>query len=289
MNRPLPLKIAKSLIQLGDGEILPASSAKHSFVTRLIDEDIIISKGKHRRTLQVYDKNELSNFVENQLQISDLENYVTILEQEDVNRFDLIKTTKDSKTKQVRAFKGFLVNSYTSINAVLNGEKININPAKGSYIFISDFEAFIPDSNVTIVGVENAENFNHIESQKYLFQNITPLFISRYPQNQNKDVIQWLKSIPNNYLHFGDFDIAGIGIYLNEYKKHLGKRAKFYIPENIENSLNEFGNRERYDIQRTNFIPESMQEEGLKKLYELIQKEKKGLDQEYYINENANA
>lgn len=288
MNRPLPLKIAKILIQLGDGEILPASSAKHSFVTRLIDEDIIISKGKHRRTLQVYDKNELSNFVENQLQISDLENYVTILEQEDVNRFDLIKTTKDSKTKQVRTFKGFLVNSYTSINAVLNGKSININPTKGSFVFISDFEDFIPDSNVTIVGVENAENFNHIESQKYLFQNIIPLFISRYPQNQNKDVIQWLKSIHNNYLHFGDFDISGIGIYLNEYKKHLGKRAKFFIPSNIEEPLKKSGNRERYDIQRINFKPESIQEEELKKLYKLIQKEKKGLDQEYYIKVNAN-
>lgn len=289
MKRPLPLKIAKLLIRLVNGKILPASSVKHPFVTLLVDEGIIISKGKHRRTLQVYDKNELSNFIENQLQISDLEKYVAILEQEDINRFDLIKTTKDSKTKQVRTFKGFLINSYTATDAILNGESININPAKGSFIFISDFEAFIPSTKVTIVGVENAENFNHIEKQKYLFENISPLFISRYPQNQNKDVIQWLKNIPNNYLHFGDFDISGIGIYLNEYKKHLGKRAKFFVPGNIEETLKESGNRERYDIQKINFKPESIQEEDLKKLYKLIQKEKKGLDQEYFIKVNDNA
>lgn len=288
MKRPLPLKIAKVLIQLANGDILPASSAKHSFVTILIDEGIIISKGKHRRTIQLIDKNELSIFIENQLQISDLEKYITILEEENVNRFDLIKTTKDSKTKQVRTFKGFLINSYTSVEAMLNGKNIKIKPIKGSFVFISDFETFIPSPEVIIIGVENAENFTHIESQKHLFENITTLFISRYPQNQNKDVIQWLKNIPNNYLHFGDFDISGIGIYLNEYKKHLGKRAKFFIPRDIEKSLKESGNRERYNVQRINFKSEAIQEEGLMKLFQLIQKEKKGLDQEYFINENIN-
>lgn len=287
MKRPLPIRIAKSLIQLVDGEVLPASSVKHSFITRLIDEGIIISKGKHRRSLYLYDKNELSNFIENQLQISSLESYVAILEQEDINRSDLIKTTKSSKTKRVRTFKGFLINSYTSIDATLNGKSIDINPAKGSFVFISDFETFIPSTEVTIVGVENAENFNLIEEQRYLFKNITPLFISRYPQNQNRDVIQWLKSIPNNYLHFGDFDMSGIGIYLNEYKKHLGERAEFFVPSNIEEALKECGNRERYDIQKVNFKPESIQEEELKKLYELIHKERRGLDQEYYIESDT--
>jgi hypothetical protein len=32
----------------------------------------------------------------------------------------------------------------------------------------------------------------------------------------------------------GDFDISGIGIYLNEYKKHLFSKAKFFIPKGIE-------------------------------------------------------
>lgn len=285
MKRPLTLKIAKLLIRLMNGESVSASSARHSFVTSLIEEGIIISKGKHRKTLQLYDKNELINFIENQLQISDLENYITVIEREDVNRSDLIKTTKDSKTKQVRVFKGFLVNSYMPIEAILNGRNVVINPTKGSFVFISDFESFIPSNTTTIVGVENAENFNYIENQKYLFQNITPLFISRYPQNQNKDVIKWLKNIKNNYLHFGDFDISGIGIYLNEYKKHLKERANFLVPSDIEKALKEGGNRERYNIQKVNFEPESIQEVKLLELYKLIQKEKKGLDQEYFIGE----
>ena len=132
--------------------------------------------------------------------------------------------------------------------------------------------------------MENPRNFRHIQEQQYLFKNITPLFISRYPQNQNKDFIKWLKSIPNNYLHFGDFDISGIGIYLNEYKKHLSERALFFIPQNIENSIRENGNRERYNIQKVNFKTNQIKEKPLLSLIELINTEQKGLDQEFYIN-----
>lgn len=97
-----------------------------------------------------------------------------------------------------------------------------------------------------------------------------------------------MKSIPNNYLHFGDFDIAGIGIYLNEYKKHLHGKASFFIPENIKSDLKTNGNRERFDSQKINFNLNKLQETKLLDLIKLIQIEKKGLDQEYYI-QNANS
>ena len=116
-----------------------------------------------------------------------------------------------------------------------------------------------------------------------MFKNIKPLFISRYPQNQNKDFIKWLQSISNNYLHFGDFDIAGIGIYLNEYKTHLSKKAKFLIPENIGNAIKENGNRDRFDNQKVNFNITEINEKQLLNLIEVINTEKKGLDQEFYI------
>ena len=122
---------------------------------------------------------------------------------------------------------------------------------------------------------------------KYLFEDINPLFVSRYPQNQNKDFIKWMNSIPNSYLHFGDFDIAGIGIYLNEYKKHLSGKSIFFIPENIKSALRKNGNRERFDNQKINFRIDSIQESKVLDLIELIKKEKKGLDQEYYIETDS--
>jgi hypothetical protein len=111
------------------------------------------------------------------------------------------------------------------------------------------------------------------------------LFISRYPQNQSKDLIKWLQTIPNNYLHFGDFDFAGIGIYLNEFKKHLANKATFFIPDNIDGLIKEFGNKKRYDEQKINFNTKPISETKLLKLIETIHLRRKGLDQEILINQ----
>lgn len=205
------------------------------------------------------------------------------LENVSSSRADFVKITTDSKNSKERAFKGFLVNSYNPIKAKLNNQTITVNPTFGSFIFIYDYETFKIPKDITIVGVENAKNFRHIHEQKYLFSDINPLFISRYPQNQSKDFIKWMTSIPNDYLHFGDFDISGIGIYLNEYKKHLSQKSTFFIPKNIKNVLRENGNRERFNKQKSNFKIVDIQEPEIIALLELIKSERKGLDQEYYI------
>jgi len=279
----LSLKIAKVLVRLINGQIVTASSAKSSLIDDLISENILWQKGKHHKTFQLRDEKQLAIYLSNQLQIKDLNLYISALENKSTSRSDFVKIATDSKKSRERVFKGFLVNCYNPIKAELNNHKFTINPIAGSFIFIYDFESFNLNKDITIVGVENSKNFRHIKEQEYLFKNIKPLFISRYPQNQNKDFIKWLQSIPNNYLHFGDFDIAGIGIYLNEYKTHLSEKAKFLIPENIENAIKENGNRDRFDNQKMNFNINEIEEKQLMNLIEVINAEKKGLDQEFYI------
>ncbi len=280
----LTLKIAKVLVRLINGESIPASSARGKLIDDLVLENIIFRKGKHRKSLELLSENDLHLYLANQLQINDLYNYISALENENSSRADFVKITSDSKNSKERAFKGFLVNCYNPIIAELKNQTVTINPAMGSFIFIYDYETFKIPKDVTVIGVENAKNFSQIQEQKYLFEGINPLFISRYPQNQNKDFIKWIKSIPNNYLHFGDFDIAGIGIYLNEYKKYLLQKATFFIPENIKSVLIENGNRERFNKQKPNFKIANIQESKILDLIEMINIEKKGLDQEYYID-----
>ena len=131
--------------------------------------------------------------------------------------------------------------------------------------------------------MENPENFRYIDKQKYLFEEIKPLFVSRYPQSQSKDMIKWLLNIPNNYLHFGDFDFAGINIYLNEYKKYLGDKATYFIPENIERLMSQYGNIELFYSQTINSTLSNSNENGLLSLIKLINKTHKGLEQEILI------
>lgn len=163
-------------------------------------------------------------------------------------------------------------------------ENILINGSifKGNLHFHIRYENFIPADDATVVGIENSESFRYVEKQKHLFPDIKPLFVCRYPSSG--DLIKWLKSIDNEYIHFGDFDFAGIGIYLNEYKRYLNDKSRFYIPHNIEAMLESYGNKDRYDQQRINFNVKEISDENLLQLISLLHKYKKGLDQEVLMN-----
>ena len=279
----IPVQIAQKILQLSKGDALNSSVARHAVMDELIAERIVERTGRIQKKLQLVNRNALLLFLQNKYGINDLEKYVEISLKNNVQRSDLVEVSSYSKLKNIRTFKGFLINSYIPINAILNGNEITLNFTEGIFQFIYDFENFIPNENVTIIGIENAENFRWIAKQKYLFKDIEPLFVSRYPQSQSKDLVKWLQSIPNNYLHFGDFDFAGIGIYVNEFKKHLLDKATFFIPENIEKLVVKHGNKTNYDRQKINFKIENISEEKLIKLVKNLHQYKCGLEQEIFI------
>lgn len=207
-------------------------------------------------------------------------NYIEVFKKENLSRGEAIEVSSTSKLKSIRTFKGFLVNCFQPVECILNTRPITIQPQEGTFIFIYDYSNFIPSAYTTIVGIENPENFRHIQKQRKLFESIQPLFVSRYPQS--KDLIKWLQAIPNNYLHFGDFDFAGLNIYFNEYKKHLKEKAKFFLPPHIEKLLSTRGNRDNYNNQTILFNKNEVEEENIIALLRLIEKYKKGLEQEIY-------
>jgi len=105
------------------------------------------------------------------------------------------------------------------------------------------------------------------------------LFAARYPVSG--DFPKWLATINNEYLHFGDFDLAGIHIFLGEIYNIAGKRASFLIPKDIEERLKN-GSSERYDRQQQ-YKDMKIEDENLNRLFLLIHKYRKGYDQEGYI------
>lgn len=131
-----------------------------------------------------------------------------------------------------------------------------------------------------VVGVENDENFCRIRSQKYLFGDNKVLFVSRYPQSA--DLREWLIKIPNRYIHFGDFDLAGICIYQSEFYKFLGDRADFLIPEDIEERLKS-RNAGLYDTQYLRYKNLNIIDSRLNGLVEMIHHYGRVYEQEGYI------
>lgn len=281
----LPINIAVKLQAMLNGEEISASSLKQPIILKMVEDGIIQSKfiSKTKRSYFIHDKENLKNYLSLDFGINDLSAYIEQINHPNLLRSDAIEIASNSKIKNIRTFKGFLINCYEPIEIKIQQKEITLQPNAGIFHFIYDYESLEIPTNITIVGIENAENFRHIHQQKYLFNHITPVFISRYPQNN--DAIKWLKSIPNNYLHFGDFDFEGINIFLHEYKNQLGKKAHFFIPDNIEQLIKTYGNAAIYNKQ-INKQPDILKIDNKKmiELINLIHKYKKGLEQEIFIN-----
>lgn len=199
-----------------------------------------------------------------------------------MTRAEQVGSFGDSKIYRTRSCPGFPVNSYEPVGALLGGDPLIIDPRPGTFLFISDWQSFQIPQDVVVVGVENMENFRMVRSQKYLFEYLCApvLFVSRYPQST--DLVSWLQSIPNRYVHFGDLDLAGISIFLTEFQCHLGSRASFFIPQDADSRLAR-GSQDRYDTQLARFGSLSAPDPRLGFLISLIHKHHRGYDQEGFI------
>lgn len=231
--------LIEKFIRLANGDTLPASNLNGDWFEQMQSDGILvaITQGS-RKKFRVADATIFRHYIASQYGIPDLEQAHELLLNEGASRSDQVTVTGDSKFRSHRTFTGFLVNSYQPIDSVLNGEPLTVFPPQGSCLFIADYQHFCVPEDVVIIGVENAENFRYISKQKYLFKDYKKvLFVSRYPQIQSKDLRQWLLSIPNIYIHFGDFDLAGINIFISEFYNYLGKRASFFIPPDIEQRI----------------------------------------------------
>jgi len=107
------------------------------------------------------------------------------------------------------------------------------------------------------------------------------LFLLRY---NNNSYIEWLQKIPNNYLHFGDFDLSAIAIYITEFKNKLkNKDCKFFMPENIEELIINSKNKKDYLKQLNDKRVKALnfkQHIEVNKLVVLIQANKRTVEQE---------
>ena len=282
------MKISKTLIntllQLMDGESVASSTLRKDFAETLLSEGLLtVQTHGSRRAFRAIDAIALKNFLQTHYEelrtVGDrnLDSYETRSEQ--------AAETGNSKLVMIRSCPGFPVNSYEPITCSLSGNDFVINPPDGSFVFIDTWQQFYIPEDVVVVGIENMENFRMIRHQRKLFESVLGdvplLFVSRYPQSQ--DLRNWLIGIPNKYVHFGDFDLAGIHIFLTEFYKYLGNRSEFLVPSDIEQRLAK-GSPVRYNKQYGKYCALRTDIQYLQLLIDLINKYHRGYDQEGYID-----
>lgn len=249
------MAINTSLQALLAGEQVAGSKISGRLLEELLAEGLlsVISHGS-RKSYRARDTEALKRFL-----LDKDERYRILEVNQNDSRASMAKDTGNSKLVSVRSCPGFPVNSYEPVECFLCGEPFTVNPQEGSFLFVSEWEKLTIPEDVVVIGIENMENFRMIRKQRAFFEEYLQthgfssrvLFVSRYPQST--DLRRWLSSIPNHYLHFGDFDLAGINIFLTEFQQYLGKKhSSFLIPDDIESRLKK-GSRKRYDEQYSRF------------------------------------
>ena len=268
------------------GEQVAGSKINNKLLEELLAEGLLLvnSRGS-RKSYRARDVNALKRYL-----IDKDENYrmleVDVLD----SRASMAAETGNSKLITIRSCPGFPINSYEPIECLLCGEPFLVNPQEGSFFFVSEWEKFTIPKDVVVIGIENMENFRMIRKQKAFFENYLQthglsnkvLFVSRYPQST--DLRKWLSTISNHYLHFGDFDLAGINIFLSDFQQFIGNdRSSYLIPDDIESKLKS-GSRKRYDEQLCHFNHLQSNNSELQRLINLIHNERKAYDQEGLIS-----
>lgn len=279
------MAISASIQALMAGEQVAGSKLNGNLLSELIAEGLllVIARGS-RKSYRARDIEALKRY------LIDKDESFRLLEANAADsRASMAAETGNSKLVSVRSCPGFPINSYEPIECSLQGKPFMVNPQEGSFLFVTDWETFVIPGEVIVMGIENMENFRMIRQQRSFFEDYLKahgmsgkiLFVSRYPQSL--DLRKWLTSIPNHYIHFGDYDLAGINIFLSEFQQYIGKdRSSFLIPDDIELRLKS-GSKSRYDEQYNRFKDMKSDSQEIQRLIELIHQERKGYDQEGYI------
>lgn len=288
MTMKISLTCAKLLQDLSRGLVVNQGEFQgggKNILERLIEDGVLDYEiiGRQRKKIRCPNVNNLHNYLHHKFSIPSLDEYVLFQQSKEIKRSDAVRAASDSKFRGRPLFGKLEINVYDEISCTLHGSPFILRPMQGTASVIHDHRGFDIPPEVTIVVIENEENFRNIDQQRYLFEGITPLFVWRY---QNSTAIAtWIKRTGNRYLHFGDYDPKGLHIYLAEFRNKIGaEKCSFFIPEDLDELVFRYGNERLYNEQHESL--KQVEEAGLPELENVIatlKKYRKGLEQEILI------
>ena len=181
-----------------------------------------------------------------------------------------------------RTVKGFTILADQTMEIHYLGEEFHIGPLVGLHVVSRN--SLVLSEHATIVVVENVEclyDLRWIPNVGLKAEDGPFVVLCRFPVCEEAKL--WLETIPNRILYFGDFDLAGIRIYETEFKKRLGRKISFIIPNDLEDRIRRGGNPGLYTRQvNEGFASTSSTSRELKRLIEMLHQMQSAYEQEGY-------
>lgn len=161
-------------------------------------------------------------------------------------RDEIQKLQTSTKAKHSPSLKGLFISALDDVSLKLNDDDVVIKANSGMAYFFFHTEKIEISKELVIVGVENYQVLWFAKKYEKFFEGKKFLFIS-----VNAYMLEWIEGVENEYIHFGDFDLAGLNIYANRVIPHLKKCKKhsFFVPSNIKELIEKYGDPALYDKQ----------------------------------------
>ena len=253
------LKIVSEL--KSNGSVVSSTKGSRKYIELVKEENIFLLLKNHNYNIE---------------SILDIETYVEDMFDKNVSRDVIQKHTNNTKSKTSKSMHGLYVSSLEKLDVKLNSESVSILPNDGLGYFFFHTEKVELFENTIVVGVENYQVVWFAKKYAELFSKPNILFVVITPY-----MLEWISSLENEYIHFGDYDLAGVNIYLNKVIPKLSKSKKYsmFIPNNIEELIKKYGYSELYENQKQykNLLSDDVE---VNRLIKVITKFKKGLEQE---------
>lgn len=278
-------KIINLLIRMRDGEHVPQGAFSSELAKDLLEQlksrgAVLLQRNKSRGVYYAPDPQKLlSACSEISPELSNLDAASRLAAGEEISRSESVEEFGDSKAgSNVNAYKGFSLISNERMTINYFGEEFTLMPTIGVHVI--DWKGIWIPEDVTVIGVENSQCFYCLDWIKNLGLKGRFVILNRFPVCEEAKL--WLESIPNRYIHFGDFDLGGVQIYESEFKRRLGERASFLLPDDIEERIRLKGNAALYTKQMKTQSGVTSPSGELNHLLEVIHSCQKGYEQEGY-------
>ena len=186
------------------------------------------------------------------------------------------KWQQNGKRHKSDSLRGLYVSSLTNIVIKVDDKEFTVLPTDGIGYFLFYAQKIEVSPETIIVGIENYQVIWFAQKYQQFFDNKNILFVV-----SNSYMWEWIEDLENEYIHFGDYDLAGINIYLNTIVPRLKKCKKhsMFIPKNIEYLIKEHGCRELYE-QQASYMNLVINDSDISILKDIICHYKKSLEQE---------
>ena len=218
----------------------------------------------------------LKNHDYNMSSLEEIESYIKNILDKNASRDAIQQYRNDTKAISSKSQHGLYVSSLQVLDIKLNDKIVSILPNDGLGYFLFHTENIELFDDTVIVGVENYQVVWFAKRYAELFSNPNVLFVVITPY-----MLEWISTLKNEYIHFGDYDFAGINIYLNKIVPRLSKSRKhsMLIPNNIEKLIENYGNSELYEKQKR-YKNLQTDDTEITRLVEIITQYKKCFEQE---------